>query len=296
MDSVRGPAYFLQSNTTNAEQATGGGDVSSFNSNGFTLSYNNTRDNQNGTTYVAWQWRANGNGITNINNRGSIVSQTSVNASAGFSIVTYTGNATVSTVGHGLGVVPSFIIVKGRTNAVNWQVYHAALGINYSTQLDLVNASANIAGYWGAASPTATTFGIIDSYSGVNSLGVNYVAYCWAAIAGFSVFGNYTGNGLVDGPFVYCGFRPRFILIKDSTIGTSNWEIHDTSRDTYNQAVNSTSPNTTAVESIYASSQGLDILSNGFKIRLAGAPLNTNTDNFIYAAFAENPFSIARAR
>ena len=283
-DSLRGAGYILKSNTTDAELNNVGFNLTSFNSNGFSLGVGN-QINQSGQTNVAWQWKAGGTAVTNTS--GTITSQVSANTTSGFSIVTYTGTSGAGTVGHGLGVAPAFIIAKSRNNAVNWITYHQSTGKDAYMNLNTTNASASLSNYWGT-SVNSTTFGFLsNAYDNANG---NMVAYCWSEIAGFSKFGSYTGNGSTDGPFVYLGFRPKFILFKvTSTAGS--WVIHDSSRDPYNASQSDLYPNLSNAE---ATSNAMDLLSNGFKLR--------NTDNtnaaqtYIYAAFAENPFKYANAR
>jgi hypothetical protein len=288
-DSVRGIGKVLYSNLTNTED-TGSVSLTSFDSNGFGIG--NDSWNGSGITYVAWCWKA-GAGTTSTNTNGSITSVVSVNQDAGFSIVSYTGNATVSTVGHGLGKAPAFIIVKGRTNAVDWQGYHKSLGINYTTFLNLTNASSNISNYWGSSNPTSTNFGITGSYSGVNSNGVNYIAYCWAEIEGYSKFGSYNGNNSTDGVFVYTGHRPAFVMIK-RTDSTGNWVMHDNARNSTNPAKGYLLANSSGVEE--AGSDILDFLSNGFKIRNTWTDINASGGTYIFAAFAESPFQTANSK
>jgi len=294
-DSVRGTTKDLVSNSTAAEttQTTG---LTAFTSDGFTLGAL-AKMNTNAATYVAWCWKA---GTTSSNTSGTITSTVSVNATAGFSIVTYTGNNTLSTVGHGLGVGPKFIIVKTRSGTDGWIVYHASLGVQYYTFLNTTDASYNnLSNYWSSTAPSSTTFGI-NAYGGVNTNAATYVAYCWAEIAGFSKFGSYTGNGSTDGNFVYLGFRPKYILFKNTSIA-EGWNVRDTSRDTYNASQYELYPNSSAAEgnaSGRSPTTYLDILSNGFKLRSNNAELNnsTGTNVYIYAAFAENPFKNANAR
>jgi hypothetical protein len=290
-DSVRGASLSLQSNTTSAESNYGL--ISSINSNGFTVFTNGTylASNENGGTYVAWQWKA-GAGTTSSNTSGSITSTVSVNTTAGFSVVTYTGTGANATVGHGLGVAPSMIIVKNRTSGTpSWRVYHSALPYTSYLYLDTTNAAFTGGGVW-TQTPSSTVFGINGSDAGVDTNGANYVAYCWAQVAGFSKFGSYIGNGSTDGPFVFCGFRPRYILIKNPAI-SSNWIVEDTSRSTYNQTANALYPNLSNAED---TSYPIDILSNGFKIRSTDVSDNGSGNTIIYAAFAENPFKYANAR
>jgi len=293
-DSVRGVYNGLISNATNAE-INDTASLTAFNSNGFTLGASNITllPNYPSYTYIAWQWQA-GQGTTTVNTSGTTTSNVSVNQSAGFSIVTCTASPS-QTVGHGLGVAPRMIIVKSRTSAsLDWYVYHASNGNTGYTLLNTTGAFVTNATVWNNTSPTSSVFTLGSGF--VNASWGNIVAYCWSEVAGYSKFGSYTGNGAADGPFVYCGFRPRFVLIKDTTSAVTNWQILDTSRDTYNQVVNSLTPTSSAAEAAYGSSYGIDVTANGFKIRLAGSPINISTDTHIFAAFAENPFKISRAR
>jgi hypothetical protein len=293
-DSVRGALKELYSDSTSAE-STGTQTLTAFNSNGFTLGTNNGT-NQSAATYVGWQWKAGGAAVSNT--AGSITSSVSANTTAGFSVVTYTGTGVAATVGHGLGVKPSMIIIKNRSSATDWPTWHQFLP-NPTTQqmwLNAVNAAqaqgANSA--FNSTQPTSSVFSV-GTVLEANGSGSNFVAYCFAPVAGYSAFGSYTGNGSTDGPFIYTGFRPRFILIKGSSFG-SNWFIQDSARDGYN--VN----NGVALRPNLANAQdgtttyNLDILSNGFKLRSSAADSNTSGATFIYMAFAENPFKYSSAR
>jgi hypothetical protein len=298
-DSVRGANLNLVENSTVAEANVtgyGGGGIGAATSTGFTIvAGTSNADNLNGSgiTFVGWQWQA-GQGSTSSNTSGSITSTVSVNATAGFSIATYTGNGTSgATVGHGLGVAPKFIIVKTRSNIDNWPVGTAALGWDRHTLLNLNSATAVTSSTWNDTAPTSTVFSI-GSDSRVNNSGWTYVAYCWAEIAGFSKFGSYTGNGSADGPFVYLGFRPEFVMWK-RTNAVENWYIEDTSRSPFNVADDVLSPNLANAESV-SSSRNIDFLSNGFKQRTSDSSNNGSGDTYIYMAFAENPFKNANAR
>jgi hypothetical protein len=285
-DSIRGVNKLLSSSLTDAEY-TGGTGLTSFNSDGYTTGSDSWL-NASGQTYVAWGWDANGTGVTNT--AGSITSTVSANTTAGFSIVTYTGTGGSGSVGHGLGAVPSVILIKARSSATNWRVYNANLGITKYLVLNSPAAEAT-ASMWGTPDPT--TFIIGGTGYEVNESGVTYVAYCFAQVAGYSKFGSYTGNGSADGTFVYTGFRPRYIMWKAAAY---NWNVFDTSRSPYNFVELGLRPNTADVE--YAGGGGtgvLDILSNGFKLRNAGAGFN-DANTYIYMAFAESPFKYANAR
>ena len=290
-DSVRGATKQLISNTIDAEATLSG--VTAFNSNGFSLG-SDANGNNNGTTYVGWQWQA-GQGSTSSNTSGTITSTVSVNATSGFSVVTYTGTGANATVGHGLGVAPSMYIVKQRSGANSWVVYHSGLtSAAWFIQLDLNGGQSNASTVWNSTAPTSSVFNIGTSV-GVNTNGATYVAYCFAPIAGYSAFGSYSTNASADGPFVYLGFRPKFILLKASTtVSGGNWVIVDTTTNTYNVCNKWLFPNLSAAESDYVNI--VDALSNGFKIRTTWDTVNASGATMIYAAFAENPFKHSLAR
>ena len=289
-DSVRGATKALISNTTGAETTDTTG-VTALNSNGFTLGVSTVYNNV-ATTYVAWQWKAGGTSASNTN--GTITSTVSANPTAGFSVVTYTGTGANATVGHGLGVAPSMIILKQRNAVDYWVVWQTALGSTGYLLLNSTNGSSTAATYWNSTTPTSTVFSL-GSDSRPNGSGTTYVAYCFAAVAGYSAFGSYVGNGSNDGPFVYTGFRPRFLLIKNTTTAGTNWEIWDSARDLYNVESNRLYPDSSAAEN--GGQNAYDFLSNGFKARQGGATdSNQSGATIIYAAFAENPFRNALAR
>jgi hypothetical protein len=316
-DSVRGvgSATKLSSNSTNAENNASAdatdpiyGYLTAINSNGFTAYVGTTPSqlNKSGQNYVGWQWQA-GQGSTSSNTSGTITSTVSVNATAGFSIVTYTGNSTTNTnytIGHGLGVAPKMVIIKSRTWAAGssaWPVWHTSSPTALVYLDDTGSASSGDYGFFmGSTAPTSSVFTVrCDTTPSTGARfrtfgAYDYVAYCWAEIAGFSKFGSYTGNGSADGPFIYLGFRPRFILYKNSSSGTAFWRIWDTARATYNADNNALYPNSSSAEDL--GSGPIDELSNGFKIRTSSANDNGNGNTFIYAAFAENPFKNANAR
>jgi len=292
VDAVRGGNNILFSDLTIAEQTASF--IDSFNSNGWTVNSGaGTGGNQSGYTYVGWQWRAS-NATAVTNTAGSITSTVSANTTAGFSVVTYTGNGTnASTVGHGLGVAPRMVIVKERGNANVWGVGSSSLtSWAYHLRLNSTNAESNADNFWNSTAPTSSVFTLGD-VTAVNRSSGTYVAYCFAQVAGYSAFGSYTGNGSSDGTFVYTGFRPRFIMFKVTTT-TNIWVIHDTARDTYNVSGSTLIPN--ASDSEYSSNQNMDILSNGFKLRSSDSATNQSGQTFIYAAFAENPFKYSNAR
>jgi hypothetical protein len=291
-DIIRGGGKSLQSNLTDAEVTNEQyGYVSAFSSSGFTLTTGSLGAdlvNNNTSPYVAWQWKANGTGVTNT--AGSITSTVSANTSAGFSIVTYTGIGGAGSVGHGLGVEPRIIIIKSRSSATGWRVYSANLGI---TSYLLLNSSSAVAtaSMWGT--PNSTTFIIGGTGYEVNETGATYVAYCFAPVAGYSAFGSYTGNGSTDGAFIFTGFRPKYIMMKSTS--TESWELFDTSRSSFNQAVALLEADASGSENT-SSTSAIDILSNGFKQRNTRAATNGSGTTYIYMAFAENPFKYSNAR
>jgi hypothetical protein len=286
-DAVRGVQNQLESNTTTAETAEATG-LTAFGTDGFTVGAL-AQLNTSADTYVAWNWKANGAGVSNTD--GTITSTVSVNTTSGFSIVTYSGNSTDgATVGHGLGSTPKMIIVKNRGDGTrNWAVYHSALGATQWILLNLTNAAASDP-IWADTAPTSSVF-YLNSTATANTTSNNYVAYCFAEVEGFSKFGSYTGNGSTDGTFVYTGFRPAFILVKN-TAQITNWFIWDNKTDPYNPASVVLLANTDTDE---VSSRDIDILSNGFKARKNDQNYNS-TDIMIYMAFASNPFKISLAR
>jgi hypothetical protein len=289
-DSVRGVGKELLSDSTAAEVSNNpSGYVSAFNTNGFSSSSSGTNYyfNQNAITYVGWQWQA-GQGSTSSNTSGSRTSTTSVNASAGFSVVTWTDSASTYTVGHGLGVAPQFIILKDRSNAYNWDVGCNAIG--WANRLKLNDTTATSAGYWNSTAPTSSVFTYIGNGTG------NMVAYCWTPIAGYSAFGSYTGNGSSDGPFIYLGFRPKFVMIKCSSGSGAGWFMYDTSRSTYNLASVWLRANESLAEGGSSTDNPIDILSNGFKLRYNNTATNQSGETFIYMAFAETPLKFSNAR
>jgi hypothetical protein len=290
MDSVRGINKVLYTDLAIAEDT--GSCLSSINSNGFTL---NTTDNMNltGETYVAWQWRA-GNNAGSTNKDGSSISNVSANRTSGFSIVTYTGTGSAATVGHGLGVAPSFYVVKERSgSSYNWNSYHVALGNTKYIALNTTDAQGSVVALWSDTSPTSTVFSI-SSAAAVNTSATTYVAYCFAEVAGYSKFGSYTANANADGPFLYTGFRPAFIMLKRYDASGAPWTMIDVVRSPYNAAVLELDANATTAE--YSAGNGMDILSNGFKLR-DGSYFNSSNGNvFLYMAFASHPFKYALAR
>jgi len=295
-DAVRGVTKGLYSNLTDAED-TRTDQLQSFDSDGFSLGVDAAGyTNISTRTYAAWNWKA-GNGTTNIaagsidGTNPTIASTVSANPSAGFSIVSYQSQTATKpiTLGHGLGVKPSMIICKNRDGASSWTVYHSELGATKGIFLNSTIAPVTSADYWNNTEPTSTVFTVNDS-SGTHAYGTSndMIAYCFAEVEGYSKFGSYTGNGNADGPFVYCGFRPAWVLIKNSNSAT-DWHLFDTARDPSNEVTQALYPDTSGSEDTLTNNE-IDILSNGFKPRSAGVSTNGSGNTLVFAAFAENPF------
>ena len=292
-DSSRGVTKLLHSDATDAEQTQSAG-LTAFSSDGFTVG-NDDGIGANSATYVAWQWKANG-GTTSSNSDGSITSTVQANTTAGFSIVTYTGAASGSsafTIGHGLGAVPNWIVIKNRSTAVNWQVYHSGLSDgsdgseHCGVRLNTTDAVNNSDTFWANTLPTSSVFTVRES-DFVNKNGDNLVAYCFAEKQGYSKFGSYTGNQSTDGPFLYFGFKPAFLMVK-KTSSAESWFLIDNKRHPINDGqIPRVIPNNSDAESEDASIAG-DFLSNGFKIRATQNMIN-ESGTYIYMAFAESPF------
>jgi hypothetical protein len=272
-DSVRGTTKYLSSDTTAAE-TTNANTLTAFNGDGFSLGTDTTLVNANANSYIAWQWRE--------------------SITAGLDVVSYAGTGVDRTVAHNLGVAPAMIIVKrSQTGATsNWQVRHTSIPVANSIQLNSPNQAAAAATVWNSTAPSSSVFSLGTS-ADVNASGISYVAYCFAQIAGFSRFGSYTGNGLPDGPFVFCGFRPRFVMVKNTITASTPWLMYDTSRDSNNPEAALILANSSNAEtpSIFC-----DMLSNGFKVRQTGSSYNSSGDTYIFAAFAEVPSKYALAR
>ena len=242
---------------------------------------------------VAWCWKAGGTAVSNTD--GTITSSVSANTTAGFSIVGYTGNGTLgATVGHGLSSAPEMLIVKNRTTTYDWAVYHKSVASDAETDFLFLNTTAGASddnGYWNDTAPTNSVF-TIGNYGRVNTSTSNYIAYCWHSVEGYSKFGKYTGNDDADGPFVYTGFRPAFVMVRRIT--GENWAITDSARSPDNVADAYLRADEATAETTY--SMKMDLLSNGFKFRGTDTKSNGDDDTYIYMAFAERPLKYARAR
>lgn len=292
-DVVRGATGALDTSANTAEEITTTR-IGSFISDGFQLGSGavQNRVNENGVGLVAWNWKANGAGVSNT--QGSITSTVSANTTSGFSIVSYTGTGANATIGHGLGVSPAMVIIKDRDTAVNWSVNHQPLCASLSdyTRYLTLDSTSGVSGagnvqYQNTAF-TSTVFNVGTS-TVTNNNTKKFIAYCFAEVKGFSKIGLYKGNGNANGTFVYTGFKPAFFLGKNSSNASENWFIFDNKRDTFNTAYRQLFPNTSGLEATNTA-QNIDILSNGFKMRSVEARFNESGSTMIYMAFADNPF------
>ena len=294
-DSVRGTNKSLNSNGVGSEDTSSTNKLTSFNSDGFTLG-SNASGNNNSDTYVAWNWK--GGGTASSNSDGTITTSISANSSAGFSAVKYTGNGTqFATIGHGLGVKPKSFMIKeisGSTDT-NWRVYHERVNNGSSPEdynLNLNNTTAQNNRYDFADTAPSSSVITLGNHVSVNANNEEYICYVFSEVAGYSKFGSYTGNGNSDGTFVFTGFRPAWVLVKNISTAYS-WDLNDNKRDPHNVCEKVLSPNLTDAE---ATATSMDFLSNGFKLRVNNNSQNRSGDTFIYLAFAESPFKYSRAR
>jgi hypothetical protein len=287
IDSVRGSNKNIATDLANAEN-TEATYVSSFNSDGWSIG-SNTDINASNDTIVAWAWKA-GTAFSNdasSTSVGSIDSAGSVNTTAGFSIIGYTGTGSAGTIAHGLGVKPSFILFKNRERAVNWLVYDKKNGANKFLYLNVTDAIGDDSGHFNDTEPTTSVFSV-GGANGTNYSGENLIAYCFADVKGYSKLGRYVGLNSSNGNFVYTGFRPAIIFMKRiDAIG--DWRIYDDKRDGFNQKNDYLEPSTNDAESDTDSGSSWDILSNGFKFYTSEAAIS-GSGTFIYFAIAHSPF------
>lgn len=273
-DSVRTATKYLSSNSTAAE-TTDTNSLTAFLTNGFSIGTTGLF-NTSGNSYVSWNWKK--------------------SAISGFDIVSYTGNGSNRTIAHALGVAPEYIVVKkrgaGGAGAYGWYQWHIGLtSAVYSILFDTA-AESNTATLWNSTAPTSSVFSVGTS-NGSNENGQDYIAYLFAEVPGFSRFDKYTGNGSADGPFVWTGFKPKFVMIKRTDL-TGGWLVYDTARQTFNVNDNILQPADTAAE-VNPGGNAIDVLSNGFKSRSTGTSANASGGTYIYAAFAEIPFKYSTA-
>jgi len=263
-DSIRGVTKLLVSNTTGAD------DVNTnillgFDSDGFRVGANSASNVSSGT-FVSWNWKE--------------------SATSGFDIISYTGNATGRTISHSLSAVPKWIIVKNRSSSENWIVYHVSVGNGKRVGLNQTNAESSTAQSWGGTTPTSSVI-TLGTSSGTNANGDDFIMYAFADVKGFSKFGKYSANNNADGPFVYLGFRPAWLMLKVIDGNTGGWDLYDNKRGAFNGQISMLQANANSAQ---ATSDAVDFLSNGFKIRNTSGNQNGSGDTIIYMAFAESPF------
>jgi hypothetical protein len=289
VDSVRGAGKYFSSNLTAQEVNSTTQSISSFTSTGFVTGTANPANEAASNTlgFMSWNWLA--SNTTTANTSGTISSTISVNQTAGFSIVSYTGNSSAgATIGHGLGVKPSWIITKQRSGDIAEPlVYHTSLGATKGIKLNTSDAPITNTTLWNDTEPTSTLFTV--GTSAVTNASFPMIAYCFAEIKGYSKFGSYTGNGSTDGTFVYTGFKPAFVIIKQTSAAGEGWETADDVRSTYNVISTFLRANSAATESTNTDRQ-FDFLSNGIKMRGSHGSTNGSGATYIYMCFAENPF------
>ena len=286
-DAVRGVTKRLKSDSAGAETTQSNG-LTAFGTDGFTVG-DHSGVNGSGNAIVSWNWKANGAGSSNSD--GSLSSTVSVNQTAGFSIVTYTGSSSASTVGHGLNAVPKMIITKTRASGYEWAVYHNAMGNEKHLLLD-TNGAMGDGEYWNDTTPTSSVFSLGGQKINVNYSGQTYVAYCFAEKTGYSKFGSYVGNGNADGTFVYTGFKPAWVLTKAAD-ATYQWYIFDNKRPE-NSNPNNTRLFAEANNGESTSTNTLNFLSNGFQITASDAQINGDGTIIAYLAIAEDPAKYAQ--
>ena len=282
-DRVRGDNKHVESNNNSAEENEAY--TLAFGSDGYSVGTNTL--NKSGNNIVGWNWKANGTGSANTD--GSInTTATSVNTTAGFSISKYTGTAATATIGHGLGVAPKMMITK-RISGGNedWGIYHASIGATKYLKLNATDAEGSSSGVWNNTAPTNQVFSV-GSSSLTNGSGT-YIAYCFAEKKGYSKIGSYTGNGSTNGTFVYLGFKPAWVMIKNAG-AAEQWRVYDNKRDPFNHMFRCLFPNANNAENTTDNaSEEIDFVSNGIKIRSSAAQLNGNGNTLIYMAFAAEP-------
>ncbi len=287
-DAIRGVNVKLSSNTSDAD-STVADSMTSFDSDGFTVG-NNGATNENGQTVASWNFKANGTGSANTD--GSTNTTVSANTTSGFSIVKWTGNGSATTLGHGLGSVPQVVFVKTLDRAENWVVYHvgndATAPEDKSLRLDGTNAVQDNNTHFNDTAPTSSVFSVGAS-NGVNPSGEEIIAYCFAEKTGYSKFGSYVGTGNAsESPFIYTGFSPSFVLIKEIT-NANNWMIYDNKRSPFNVVDDFISPDISDAETTGNANNSMDMLSNGFKLKGTGSATNRSGSTFVFMAFAAEP-------
>jgi hypothetical protein len=292
-DSSRGITKFLISEQTAADQTNPAGyELTSFNTDGFGLGIHNTAGiNQSSSfTYVCWQWKANGGTTTAFSESGSNPGGTrQTNTAAGFSIIAYTGTGSNGTIAHGLPSTPEFLIFKRRDAAQFWCVWHQAIGDDYKLALHLTAGLDADGAFMASTLPTSTNITVGGASVNTNADNGTYICYAFSPVQGYSKFGSYVGNGNANGPFIYTGFKPAWVMIKNTSIN-GNWYILDAKRSPSNLVDKQLQANGNGAESTSPAYFSSDFLSNGFKLKTNEAQSNNSGNTYIYMAFAENPF------
>ena len=284
-DSVRGTTKYIASNNTGAE-ATDSNGLTAFGTDGFTVG-SSAGTNANGQTYVGWNWKAGTSVSGNSGGSGTAKSYTgSVSTASGFSIIKYIGNGSSGhTIPHHLGAIPQWVVIKELPNASDWMGYHQILGNTKTIKLNEPDTPVTGSGYWNNTTPTSSVV-TLGSSGEINQNDTNYVMYAFSEKQGYSKFASYKGNSNANGTFIYTGFKPAFFMAKASG-RSENWYIFDNKRDGFNDTNEQLYADTNGTES---GTDYIDILSNGIKFRYNSVGLNGSGENYIYIAFAENPF------
>ena len=289
-DIVRGAGKRLYTSLQNAESSPSSS-VNSFTSDGFTVTGGGGVNN-NTSTYVGWTWDAGSSTVSNTD--GSITSQVRASQTNGFSIITYSGTGSNATVGHGLNAKPDFYVVKTYSTGDAWMGYHSSQGATKFFEFTSGGFSTG-SNRWNDTEPTSSVISL-GTEQGVNGSGRTHVAYLWTSIPGFSSIGSYQGNGSADGPFIFTGFRVRYLLQK-RVDSSGSWAIKDAAREPYNVVDTRLYADGTNADMTQSSFHEVDFLSNGFKVRSpGGSEDNASGGTFVYLAFASHPFKTARAR
>ena len=285
-NSTNGTAKYLRSNSSAAEQS---GTVITYNSTGFGIG-SGAENNTNATTNVGWFWKANGGTTVSFTESGNNPGGThQANTTAGFSIVAYTGTGGAGTVSHGLSVTPKMIMVKRLSGTADWMVYHASNTSAPETEfleLNTTDATSDNT-RWNDTAPTTSVFSV-GTDDAVNGDASTYLAFVFAEKQGYSKFGSYVGNGNADGAFIYTGFKPAWVMVKNVTDSGVSWMIQDHKRDIDNPVHHRLKANSAGAEATNINQ--MDFLSNGFKCRVNDSSWNLSGKTYIYMAFAENPF------
>jgi len=287
-DVVRGATKRIYTSSA-AMEDTAATTLTSFDSDGFSLGSSGAV-NASGNNTVSWNWRAAG-GQGSSNTDGSInTTYTSANTTSGFSISTYTGTGSNATVGHGLGVAPTVVWIKKRSGGGNEGMYAYMKEIGAGNQLSISETEPAAAGssLFQSTDPTSSVFSI-GTHASVNNSSSEYVAYSFTPIKGYSKFGKFTGNGNVNGPMIYTGFKPAWVLIKCTSYGGQNWTLFDNKRDPNNEMIRQLQINNTSAEDANLTYNDIDCLANGFKVREDNDNVNRDNETYIFMAFAEVP-------